>query len=140
MGVSKKQRKNLTLRLQPYEGTVLGEVVDYLNELDKDDVNRRVAEILTICLLPLARYERGLSEQVVRFSTLESCNALAQHAHFLRQVVGVGVELPVELPVHQVKSNVNNIQSKLVEEIEAESQQLPQSEFGAVDGLDDLFG
>jgi hypothetical protein len=89
MSANKRGRKNLSLRLQPYEGTLLAEVVDYLNTLDKEEVNRRVAEILTISLLPLARYERGVSERVLRFSTLESCHALSQ------QAVGVEVELGV---------------------------------------------
>ena len=136
--VSKRGRKNLSLRLQPYEGTLLAEVVDYLNTLDKEEVNRRVTEILTISLLPLARHERGVSEKVLRFSTLESCHALSQQAHFLRQVVGVEVELPVEGDVlgSPVKSVVKNAREK--EKVEVKSAH-PKSEFGAVDGLDDLF-
>jgi hypothetical protein len=139
MVASKRGRKNLSLRLQPYEGTLLAEVVDYLNTLDKEEVNRRVAEILTISLLPLARYERGVSERVLRFSTLESCHALSQQAHFLRQTVGVEVELPVEGAVLMpaVRSQVKNVKEK--EKVEVKSVH-PKSEFGAVDGLDDLFG
>jgi hypothetical protein len=139
MRVNKRGRKNLSLRLQPYEGTLLAEVVDYLNTLDKEEVNRRVAEILTISLLPLARYERGVSERVLRFSTLESCHALSQQAHFLRQAVGVEVELPVEgaVVVPGVKSGVKDVREK--EKVEVKSVH-PQSEFGAVDGLDELFG
>ncbi len=139
MVVNKRGRKNLSLRLQPYEGTLLAEVVDYLNTLDKEEVNRKVAEILTISLLPLARHERGVSEKVLRFSTLESCHALSQQAHFLRQVVGVEVELPVEgmVVAPPVKSQVKNTQVK--EKVEVKPAH-PKSEFGAVDGLDDLFG
>lgn len=137
--VNKRGRKNLSLRLQPYEGTLLAEVVDYLNTLDKEEVNRRVAEILTISLLPLARYERGMSERVLRFSTLESCHALSQQAHFLRQTVGVEVELPVEGVVlgAAVKSGVKSVRAQ--EKVEVKSSH-PKSEFGSVDGLDDLFG
>jgi hypothetical protein len=139
MVASKRGRKNLSLRLQPYEGTLLAEVVDYLNTLDKEEVNRRVAEILTISLLPLARYERGVSERVLRFSTLESCYALSQQAHFLRQTVGVEVDLPLEREVlgSPVKSVVKNAREK--ENVQVKSAH-PKSEFGAVDGLDDLFG
>ena len=139
MVASKRGRKNLSLRLQPYEGTLLAEVVDYLNTLDKEEVNRRVAEILTISLLPLARHERGVSEKVLRFSTLESCHALSQQAHFLRQVVGVEVELPVEgvAVMPQVKLQVKNVREK--ERVDVKSVH-PKSAFGAVDGLDELFG
>ena len=48
MSVNKRQRKNYAMRLQPYEGSLLGEVVDYLNGLDRDEANRKIAEILTI--------------------------------------------------------------------------------------------
>jgi hypothetical protein len=64
---------------------------------------------------------------------------LLRQAHFLRQVVGVEVDLPVEgeVLVAQVKANVKNIQVK--EKVEVKPAH-PKSEFGAVDGLDDLFG
>jgi hypothetical protein len=139
MVASKRGRKNLSLRLQPYEGTLLAEVVDYLNTLDKEEVNRKVAEILTISLLPLARYERGVSERVLRFSTLESCHALSQQAHFLRQTVGVEVELPLEGAVLMpaVRPQVRNVKEEGKVEVKSAH---PKSEFGTVDGLDDLFG
>lgn len=137
MSVNKRQRKNYAMRLQPYEGSLLGEVVDYLNGLDRDEANRKIAEILTIAFLPLARYEQDLSERVLRSVTLESCNALSQHAHFLRQVVGVSVELPLEgdVSMPQPRSTVKISKEKI-----EEKSQHPKSEFGAVDGLDDLFG
>jgi hypothetical protein len=129
MAVKKRGRKSLSLRLQPYEGTLLAEVIDYLNTLDKDEMNRQIAEILIISMLPLARYDRGVSEQELRVSTLESCRALFQQAHFLRQLVGVQIELPtvenmVEVPL------VKETRQKLIH---------PKSDFGSVDGLDDLF-
>jgi len=137
MPVNKKQRKNYALRLQPYEGSLLGEVVDYLNGLDRDEANRQIAEILTIAFLPLARHKRGASDRVLRASTLESCNALSQHAHFLRQVVGVSVELPLEreVSIPQAKSAI-----KTAKEEPERTSQPPKSEFGAIDdGLDNLF-
>jgi hypothetical protein len=133
MAVKKRGRKSLSLRLQPYEGTLLAEVIDYLNTLDKDEMNRQIAEILIISMLPLARYDRGVSEQELRVSTLESCRALFQQAHFLRQLVGVQIELPtvenmVEAPPTQYQ--VKETSQKSIH---------PKSDFGSVDGLDDLF-
>ncbi len=79
-----------------------------------------------------------MSERVLRSSTLESCHALSQQAHFLRQIVGVKVELPVqgEVLVSSVKSLVENARDQ--EKVEVKPSH-PKSEFGAVDGLDDLF-
>jgi hypothetical protein len=140
MAGNKKQRKNFTLRLQPYEGTVLGEVVDYLNSLDRDEASRKIAEILTISLLPLARYEQDLPEKTLRFSALESCHALSQYAHFLRQTVGITVEIPLnnDLLMPQVVSPTKKTKEKAEPE-PAENPHHPKSEFGTVEGLDDLF-
>ena len=58
----KKARKSLSLRLQPYQGTVLAEVVDYLNSLERDELSQQVGMALIMCFLPLARRsqrERG---------------------------------------------------------------------------------
>jgi hypothetical protein len=136
MSVNKRQRKNYAMRLQPYEGSLLGEVVDYLNGLDRDEANRKIAEILTIAFLPLARYEQDLSERVLRSVTLESCNALSQHAHFLRQTIGVSVELPLEREIFppQPKSPVKTTQEKT-----EEKSSPPKSEFGSIEVLDSLF-
>jgi hypothetical protein len=140
MANNKKQRKNFALRLQPYEGTVLSEVVDYLNSLDRDEASRKIAEILTISLLPLARYDQGLSEKALRFSTLESCHALSQYAHFLRQTVGITVEIPLnnDFLVPQVASPPKKTKEKS-EPITSEKSQHPKSEFVTVEGLDELF-
>lgn len=53
--------------------------------------------------------------------------------------MGVEVELPVEGDVlgSPVKSVVKNVREK--EKVEVKPSH-PKSEFGAVDGLDDLFG
>jgi hypothetical protein len=141
MAVNKKQRKNFALRLQPYEGTVLSEVVDYLNSLDRDEANRKIAEILTISLLPLARYEQNFPEKTLRFSTLESCHALSQYAHFLRQTVGITVEIPLnnDFLMPPVASPAKKIKEKAERE-PTEKPQHPKSEFGTVEGLDELFG
>ena len=89
-----KQRKSLSLRLQPYSGTPLAEVVDYLNSLEKEQANKKVGEILVMTLLPYARAHSsnfgtdGTSEEL-RLTCLESCDAMDKHASTMRQALRV---------------------------------------------------
>lgn len=57
MPKNNRVRKSLSLRLQPYEGTPLAEVADYLNSLDKEEATRKIGEILVMAFLPYARLE-----------------------------------------------------------------------------------
>lgn len=86
----RKKRYSLSLRLQPYEGDLMAEVVDYLNGLPKDEMNRKVADILVAALLPYARYESGnyTSEQL-RFACWESQDCLNKHGSNMRFALGV---------------------------------------------------
>lgn len=86
-----KPRKSFSLRLQPYQGTVLAEVVDYLNSLERDEVSQQVASALLMCFLPLARRSQGetVSAEELRVCCLEACDALSKHASFLRQALRV---------------------------------------------------
>lgn len=86
--------------MQPYAGSPLAEVVEYLKSLDVQELNRLVGEMLVISLLPRARFYHRHSNadksvytpEQLRQTCLESCNALALHASSLRQ------ELMVEPP------------------------------------------
>lgn len=55
MPKNNRVRKSLSLRLQPYEGTPLAEVADYLNSLDREEATRKIGEILVMAFLPYAR-------------------------------------------------------------------------------------
>lgn len=97
----RKKRLSLSLRLQPYSGDLLAEVVDYLNSLPKDEVNRKVADILVAAILPIARYHSGnyTSEQL-RMSCWESQDSLNKHGSNMR--LALGVEQPQFVLPHQV--------------------------------------
>lgn len=100
MSTPKKLRKNYSIRLQPYEQTLLAEVIDYLSSLDRDEARKKVEDILVTCLLPLARNQNGdVSPEKLRLTTLESCNALMQYDRFLRQVIVMSVDLPTGVPM-----------------------------------------
>ena len=93
----KTARASFSLRLQPYEGSLLAEVVNYLNSLDRAEANRRVEGVLVMAMLAQARlYDPACSETERRRCCIEACDALEKHASMLRQLVGV------EMPMHPV--------------------------------------
>jgi hypothetical protein len=90
MARARKKRVSLSLRLQPYDGDPMAEVVDYLNSLPKDEVNRKVADILVAALLPLARYHNGnYTPSQLRFACWESQDSLNKHGSNTRFALGV---------------------------------------------------
>ena len=93
----KSARASFSLRLQPYDGSLLAEVVNYLNSLDRAEANRRVEGVLVMAMLAQARlYDPACSETERRRCCIEACDALEKHASMLRQLVGV------EMPMHPV--------------------------------------
>lgn len=104
----KKKRYSLSLRLQPYEGDLMAEVVDYLNGLPSCEMNRKVADILVAALLPLARYESGnYTQEQLRFACWESQDCLNKHGSNMR--LALGVEQPqFVLPSHTVHGGVQH--------------------------------
>jgi hypothetical protein len=79
----------------------MAEVADYLNSLPKDEVKRKVADILVAALLPYARFVSGnyTSEQL-RFACWESQDCLNKHGSNMR--LAMGVEQPQFVLPHQV--------------------------------------
>lgn len=140
-----QKRESFTLRLQPYKGSPLASVVDYLESRETRDTKKLVTEILLMCFLPLARLEEGdRTPEELRRTCLESCDALEKHASYLRQVLGV--EAPVRqlvtAPVEIGGSNGSLRKKKLVEPTIEKS---PSSNEGAEDfvnnsDIDSFFG
>lgn len=90
MTKAKSGRPSFSLRLQPYDGSLLAEVVQFLNSLDRAEANRRVENVLVMALLAQARlYDETSSPEERRRCCIEACNALDKHASMLRQLVGV---------------------------------------------------
>jgi hypothetical protein len=97
----RKKRKSLSLRLQPYEGDLLAEVVDYLNSLPKDEVNRKVADILVAAFLPIARYHSGdYTPEQLRIACWEAQDSLNKHGSNMR--FAMSVEQPQYVLPNQV--------------------------------------
>ena len=100
----KGERRSFSLRLQPYDGSLLAEVVDYLNSGDRSDAQRQVEDVLVMCFLSKARlYNECCSGEERRRACIESCDALEKHASNLRQLVGV--EMPWQLNAQALSSD-----------------------------------
>jgi hypothetical protein len=84
-----KSRKSLSIRLQPYEGTPMAEVADYLNDLDTGSAMRKVEDLLVLGLLAYARLEQDADAERLRLTTIECCDALDKHAATIRLAIGV---------------------------------------------------
>ena len=88
----KVERASFNLRLQPYKGSLLTEVVRYLQSLERSDAQRRVENVLVMALLAQARlYDEAYSDEERRRCCIEACDALDKHASMLRQLVGVAM-------------------------------------------------
>lgn len=76
----KRVRKSLSLRLQPYEGTPLAVVADYLNSLSKEEATNKVGELLVMTLLPYAKfYGSKLPRESLRSTFLVSRDLIEKH-------------------------------------------------------------
>jgi hypothetical protein len=84
-----KSRKSLSIRLQPYEGTPMAEVADYLNDLDSGSALRKVEDLLVLGLLAYARLEQDTDAERLRLTAIECCDALEKHAATIRLAIGV---------------------------------------------------
>jgi hypothetical protein len=84
-----KSRKSLSIRLQPYEGTPMAEVADYLNDLDSGTMLRKVEDLLVLGLLAYARLEQDADAERLRLTAIECCDALEKHAATIRLAIGV---------------------------------------------------
>ena len=59
--MDKQKRRSLSCRLQPPEGSSLGEIANWLNQMSTSEKNKKIGQALLMAYLPLARYEEGVS-------------------------------------------------------------------------------
>ena len=87
--MSKRKRVSLSVRLQPYSGTLLAEVVEWLNSHQNDEKNNLIAEALVMAYLPLARASQSVSKTEIERCCWETQNMLDKHGFNLRQSLRV---------------------------------------------------
>ena len=112
----KSTRPSFSLRLQPYERSLLAEVVQYLNSLERSDAHRQIESVLVMALLAQARlYDESCSAEERRRCCIEACDALEKHASNLRQLVGVEMPMPVRSIVQPYEAVVAEQQGRPVQ-------------------------
>ena len=84
-----KKRVSLSVRLQPYEGTLLAEVASWLNGLERDEAKKMVEAALVLAYLPYARAESGASKDEVERCCWETQDLLDKHGFNLRSSLQV---------------------------------------------------
>lgn len=80
---------SLSVRLQPYEGTLLAEVASWLNGLERDEAKKMVEAALVMAYLPYARADSGASSDEVERCCWETQDLLDKHGFNLRSSLQV---------------------------------------------------
>jgi hypothetical protein len=111
--VAKRRRLSLSVRLQPYEGTTLAEVVEWLNSMERDEMSRLLNDALVMAYLPYARKEVGETKDEIERCCWETQDRLMNHGFNMRQALrvaqpqfdkGSGMVMP-SIPVLEQKNN-----------------------------------
>jgi hypothetical protein len=132
-----KSRKSLSIRLQPYEGTPMAEVTDYLNDLDSGTALRKVEDLLVLGLLAYARLEQDTDAERLRLTALECCDGLEKHAATIRLAIGVEPAGHLEKPpVRKPELDVANFAATSIEEPPPEVVRSISKQIGNVFGDD----
>ena len=63
MGTTKQKRYSLTIRLQPTEGSLLAEVVKWLNEMPIEEKTETISQLLVMACRPLVKADAGVSQE-----------------------------------------------------------------------------
>ena len=87
--MSRRKRVSLSIRLQPYEGSLLAEVANWLKQMEKGEANRRVEEALLMAYLPYARAAQGEDEKEIERCCWETQDRLNNHGFLMRQALRV---------------------------------------------------
>ena len=83
--MSKKKRVSLSIRMQPYENTLLAEVINWLNSRENDEKNNLIADAVIMAYLPYARASKKVSPTEIERCCWETQNMLDKHGFNLRQ-------------------------------------------------------
>ena len=87
--MSRRKRVSLSVRLQPYSDSLLAEVVNWLNSMDKGEANRLIGEALLMAYLPYARADRGEPRDEIERCCWETTDRLNSHGFMMRQALRV---------------------------------------------------
>jgi hypothetical protein len=142
MSKNNRVRKSLSLRLQPYEGTPLAEVADYLNGLDKEEATRKIGEILVMAFLPYARLEANKpTSNKLNSAFLIARDMADKHFGVMALALGLdavyAVATPLTIAGGSLKSEVAG--EEVSDEVEEEDSSLIEGKVRATE-IGKLFG
>ncbi len=148
--MSKKSRVSLSVRLQPYSGTLLAEVASWLNSLERDEANRLIAEALIMAYLPYARVAAGAEQAELERCCWETQDMLDKHGFNLRQALRVAQPqwhpnylMPSVVRSPSRGSTIETNDEIMSDSVESSQPIAPQSQIegeGNVSDLDAIFG
>ncbi len=96
---SKRVRKSLSLpRFTPDEGTPLGIVADYYNDLPSDERSTLIRELLVMCLLPQALHHCGHTQKQVREAYLIARRMAENHFGIMAVELGLDASVYAYVP------------------------------------------
>ena len=147
--MSKRKRVSLSIRLQPYSGTLLAEVVEWLNSHENDEKNNLIASAIVMAYLPYARASQNSSQTELERCCWETQNMLDKHGFNLRQSLQVSQQgwhstvVPTVVPTH---GTTTQPEKKSLQELEDDEDLVPSSliagegEYDDSPFADDEFG
>ena len=144
--MNKKSRVSLSVRLQPYSGTLLAEVASWLNSLERDEVNRLIAEAIIMAYLPYARAATGADQTEIERCCWETQDMLDKHGFNLRQALRISQpqwQPNYMMPFPSRLQTVGTKDEIVSDSVESSESNAPQSQIegeGNVSDLDAIFG
>lgn len=142
----KRKRISLSVRLQPYSGTLMAEVASWLNSLERDETKRMVETALVMAYLPYARAADNADAKEIERCCWETQDLLDKHGFNLRQTLQVSQpgwqhHEPGRTEAASIKEELADAASSNVEDETEES--FPESQIkgaGSHHDADALFG
>ena len=142
----KRKRISLSLRLQPYSGTLMAEVASWLNSVERDEAKRLVEAALIMAYLPYARADSEADSIEIERCCWETQDLLDKHGFNLRQALQVSQpqwhgerisRTSVESPLTDGDKNVDE---SVEEQTDIGSPSSLIEGQGSYDDVDALFG
>lgn len=131
--MSLRKRVSLSTRLQPYSGTLLAEVVEWLNSHENDEKNNLIADAVVMAYLPYARASKDASMTEIERCCWETQNMLDKHGFNLRQSLQVSqpqwhsTVVPTVVSASGITTHPEKEGENSTTELEDESDLVPSS-------------
>ena len=149
--MSKRKRVSLSTRLQPYSGTLLAEVVEWLNSHENDEKNNLIADAVVMAYLPYARASQSVPNTEIERCCWETQNMLDKHGFNLRQSLQVSQPqwhssvMPTVVSTHSITTQPendgkNSLQEHEDEDLAPSSLIAGEGEYDDSPFADDEFG